>query len=131
MDRLTYLSSIAATSSTSTPSSTSTSTSSTTPTPTTTQSAESSSSTTNTGAIAGGVVGGVAGAAILIALAWYFIRRLRKSQPLPSEPIGHMATSSDYHPVPPAELSVEGHSVSELPGGGKQTPVAELPTSYR
>ncbi|OQE20552.1 hypothetical protein PENSTE_c013G09965 [Penicillium steckii] len=113
--------------------STSTSSPSTTPAPTATQSAsaESSSTTANTGAIAGGVVGGVAGAAILIALAWYFIRRSRKPQPLQSEPSEQMATSNHYQPVPPAELSVEGSSVSELPGVGKPTPVAELPTTYR
>lgn len=64
-------------------------TSSSAPTPTTTQ-PNHSPSHTNTGAIAGGVIGGVAGTAIIIGLAWFFIRRPRRPQRPPSEPAAQM-----------------------------------------
>ncbi|KAK6832528.1 hypothetical protein RU639_003865 [Aspergillus parasiticus] len=101
-------------------------TSSSAPTSTTTQ-PNHSPSHTNTGAIAGGVVGGVASAAIIIGLAWFFIRRSRRLQRPPSEPAAQMVASGDYYPVPPAEL--DGNRVSELPGDNNA--VAELPVSYR
>ncbi|KJK65664.1 hypothetical protein P875_00010084 [Aspergillus parasiticus SU-1] len=122
----TSLSIISAAQTTSSTTAVSSPTSSSAPTSTTTQ-PNHSPSHTNTGAIAGGVVGGVASAAIIIGLAWFFIRRSRRLQRPPSEPAAQMVASGDYYPVPPAEL--DGNRVSELPGDNNA--VAELPVSYR
>ncbi|KAJ5494370.1 hypothetical protein N7463_010457 [Penicillium fimorum] len=95
--------------------------------PTPTNNANTGTSHSNIGAIAGGVVGGVAGVAILIALAWYLLRG-RKKQAQDSQSI-------QRPPVPVSELSdstrvteLSGQGISELPGSEKQRPPpAELP----
>ncbi|RDW93399.1 uncharacterized protein DSM5745_00721 [Aspergillus mulundensis] len=66
-----------------TPSPADTDTATTTPTPSDADAdadaeTTSSSSSTNTGAIAGGVVGGVAGLAVILALIWFIMRRRRQ-----------------------------------------------------
>ncbi|GIJ82291.1 hypothetical protein Asppvi_000797 [Aspergillus pseudoviridinutans] len=66
---------------TSTPSTSSTSSTSPTHTSTQTQPSEASSKT-NTGAIAGGVVGGVAGVALIAFLVWWLLSRRTKRQPV-------------------------------------------------
>ncbi|KAJ5827397.1 hypothetical protein N7447_004160 [Penicillium robsamsonii] len=123
-----------------TPTATSTTLSSSTPrpataTPTPTNNANTDTSHSNTGAIAGGVVGGVAGVAILIALAWCLLRRRRRQ--------AQDSQSAQRPPVPVSELSdstrvtelsdstrvteLSGQGISELPGSQKQKlPPAEL-----
>ncbi|KAJ5321620.1 uncharacterized protein N7506_010750, partial [Penicillium brevicompactum] len=88
----------------------------------------------NTGAIAGGVVGGVAGLAIIIALFWYFMRcRSQKQPPQEETPIteilmiqpGHVQSSGK-----PSELDGRGY-VTELPSCMENTPIHELPEYSR
>ncbi|KAJ5383090.1 hypothetical protein N7517_001001 [Penicillium concentricum] len=122
------------------PTSTSSNTATATPTPTATAVSSTSGTDTNnaknnTGAIAGGVVGGVGGVAILIALVWLLLRR-RKKQAQASQ-------STERPPVPVSELSdatritelsdgnriteLSGQSIPELPGSEKpKPPPAEL-----
>ncbi|OQE09360.1 hypothetical protein PENVUL_c006G07928 [Penicillium vulpinum] len=80
---------------------------------------------TNTGAIAGGVVGGVAGVAILIALVWFFLRRRNKNrqgnelQSMPPHPQTqeYFAQNSERQ-VAPSELDArKQQQVAELYGG--------------
>lgn len=70
--------------------------------------------------IAGGVVGGVAGAAILIALVWFFLRRRNKQhqanekQPASPPSINHPQMRQAH----PAELNAQKqHHIVELSGG--------------
>lgn len=77
----------------------------------------SSSSGSNSGAIAGGVVGGVAGIAIFSALLWYIIRRRSLQQPhQEGEVLVNEASMSQKIPSKdagqPSELS--GHQVHEM-----------------
>ncbi|OQE23322.1 hypothetical protein PENFLA_c011G01095 [Penicillium flavigenum] len=82
----------------------------------------------NVGAIAGGVVGGIAGVVILIGLAWCLFRR-RKKQEYPQD-----NQSIQPPPVPVSELSdsnriteLSGQSISELPvPSDRKSPPAEL-----
>ncbi|KAL2821215.1 hypothetical protein BJX63DRAFT_259664 [Aspergillus granulosus] len=85
-----------------TPSPTSTSqTDSPTATATDLTTSDSSSSSTNTGAIAGGVVGGVAGLALILALAWFLMRRRRKIASVDAPAV--VAPGSDAQPLPAKE----------------------------
>ncbi|KAJ5705235.1 hypothetical protein N7536_000924 [Penicillium majusculum] len=97
-------------------------------TPTPTNNANTDTSHSNTGAIAGGVVGGIAGVVILIGLAWCLFRRRRK-HPQDSQyiqpPPGPVSELSDSNRI--TELS--GQSVVELPGSEhRKLPPAELAT---
>ncbi|KAJ5816524.1 hypothetical protein N7447_008757 [Penicillium robsamsonii] len=85
-------------------------------------------SSTNTGAIAGGAVGGVAGVAILIALVWFFLRRRNKqrrneSQSMPAPSTNHPQaqeyfSQSHNERQPPSELDArKQQQVSELYAG--------------
>lgn len=104
------------------------------PTPSATEPANSSPS--HTGAIAGGVVGGVAGLALLAGLVWFFLRkRSRKNaaislgtddSPSPSDYDSGMAGNFGYfrtpggssEPKPPTELdSQQRTTLHELPQG--------------
>ncbi|KAJ5165462.1 uncharacterized protein N7500_007292 [Penicillium coprophilum] len=99
----------------------------------------------HTGAIAGGVVGGVAGLAIIFALFWFFMRRRSKKQLQQNPAPVTEASMAQYHSVPPSDIrselgspstrpsELEGQaSVSELPGHKDETPtVHELPENPR
>lgn len=96
------------------PTATSTSTSS-SPSATNTSSSQSGngktgkqSSSTNTGAIAGGVVGGVVGLALLACIAWFLIRRNRQSKHMMP-----LQQSSEKQHLPPQPLQ-------EMEGRGRQ-----------
>ncbi|KAJ5266284.1 hypothetical protein N7524_007302 [Penicillium chrysogenum] len=95
--------------------------------------ASSSSSSSNAGAIAGGVVGGVAGLAIIVALLWYFMRRRpQKQQPQAQTPVTGAAMlqhESFQPPGIPSELDGNA-SVSELPSH-KENTLHELPESAK
>ncbi|OQE11093.1 hypothetical protein PENVUL_c003G08802 [Penicillium vulpinum] len=89
-----------------------------------------STSQSNTGAIAGGVVGGIAGVIILIGLAWCLFRHRKKQKhpqdsqyiPRSQPPLSEMSESNRI-----TELS--GQSVSELPASSdRKFPPAELAT---
>ncbi|KAJ5841258.1 hypothetical protein N7534_011088 [Penicillium rubens] len=87
----------------------------------------------NAGAIAGGVVGGVAGLAIIVALLWYFMRRRPlKQQPQAQTPVTGAAMlqhESFQPPGIPSELDGNA-SVSELPSH-KENTLHELPESAK
>ncbi|KAJ5250673.1 hypothetical protein N7489_001083 [Penicillium chrysogenum] len=87
----------------------------------------------NAGAIAGGVVGGVAGLAIIVALLWYFMRRRpQKQQPQAQTPVTGAAMlqhESFQPPGIPSELDGNA-SVSELPSH-KENTLHELPESAK
>lgn len=97
-------------------------------TPTPTNNANTDTSHSNTGAIAGGVVGGIAGVVILIALAWYLLRRRKKkaqdSQPIqrPPMPISELSDGTRITELSDGTQITElsGQSISELPGSEKQ-----------
>jgi len=79
------------------------------------------------GAIAGGVVGGVAGIAIISVLAWLFLRRRKRSQTAELQsnahhPYGQHASGATEKYAHHAE--VDGHGVYEI---GVGMP-AQLPT---
>ncbi|KAJ5705381.1 hypothetical protein N7536_001070 [Penicillium majusculum] len=90
--------------------------------------ANTDTSHSNTGAIAGGVVGGIAGVVILIALAWYLLRRRKKkaqdSQPIqrPPMPISELSDGTRITELSDGTQITElsGQSISELPGSEKQ-----------
>ncbi|PLB45270.1 hypothetical protein P170DRAFT_513297 [Aspergillus steynii IBT 23096] len=100
---------------------------STSPAPSSTKTGSSHASHTNTGAIAGGVVGGVAGAAIIIALSWFLIRRMRRQRPQADEAILVSGPSKSVE-ISPAEL--DSNRVAELESR-QDRPIAELPADYR
>ncbi|KAJ5607897.1 hypothetical protein N7537_004516 [Penicillium hordei] len=99
-----------------------------TATSTSSNNANTDTSHSNTGAIAGGVVGGIAGVIILIGLAWCLFRR-RKKHPQDSQSI-------QPPPGPASELSgsnqiteLSGQSIAELPGSEhRKSPPVELAT---
>lgn len=114
-------------------------------------SASSESSSTPVGAIAGGVVGGVAGIAALALVAFLALRRRRAKSQSPAEldddraagsspaPMAHLnspkaesATASSYHSAPFHELSPE--SLTELPpterGGRRELWHSDAPPRY-
>ncbi|KAL2863953.1 putative cell wall anchored protein [Aspergillus lucknowensis] len=90
------------------------------------------SKSTNTGAIAGGVVGGIAGVAILLAVIWFIIRSRRRKalqRPEAASPIplkSEQKTDPKEMPVDDAfgELDERNHARTEL--GGDTVPVHEL-----
>ncbi|OJJ45816.1 hypothetical protein ASPZODRAFT_17253 [Penicilliopsis zonata CBS 506.65] len=73
------------------------------------------SSSSDTGAIAGGVVGGVAGLAALAVLAWFLWRRNRqkthKTDLSPNLQRAELSTDGNYHSVPQMEHPQELESV--------------------
>ncbi|KAJ5520740.1 hypothetical protein N7463_001193 [Penicillium fimorum] len=99
-----------------------------------------STSTPNVGAITGGVVGGVAGLAIILALFWYFIRRSQKQQPLPAKSaytevsiiqsgptqLSGEPSELDGHPYKPNELDGQAY-IREL----ESKPTYELPDNSK
>ncbi|KAJ5350821.1 hypothetical protein N7541_008548 [Penicillium brevicompactum] len=115
------------------------STSTSSPSITSTSAAESDSSSgssTNTGAIAGGVVGGVVGVAAIIALLFFFMRRRKQQNYQPQA-----QTEYDQHSQPPSSTvysevgdglprkELDGQTRSEIGGTHIQTP-QELPASH-
>ncbi|KAJ5345890.1 hypothetical protein N7452_003894 [Penicillium brevicompactum] len=120
-------------------SSTSTSSSTSSPSITSTSAAESDSSSgssTNTGAIAGGVVGGVVGVAAIIAILFFFMRRRKQQDYQPqaqveygqhSQPPSSTMYSEVGDGLPRKEL--DGQTRSEIGGTHIQTP-QELPASH-
>ncbi|KAL4917364.1 hypothetical protein BDW62DRAFT_201794 [Aspergillus aurantiobrunneus] len=78
-----------------------------------------SPSSPNKGAIAGGVVGGVCGALIIVALIWFFFRRRRRQAKTP-QPVEHFSDSQkDKPPIEssPAELHDYSPARNEMPAG--------------
>ncbi|KAE8340776.1 hypothetical protein BDV24DRAFT_151669 [Aspergillus arachidicola] len=94
------------------------------PTPSQSTNPSPPSSSTNTEAIAGSVVGGVAGAAILAALVWFLARRSKAEKvisPASAQGTWGMRTvgnTSEFHEYPVQELDA---------GLGRTPPVHELP----
>lgn len=84
-------------------------------------------SSSHTGAIAGGIVGGIAGLALLAGALWFFVRHRSKSQEeiTPRHDTLNIEKPSDAGSEPselhsasvPLELAInEAQGVSELPG---------------
>ncbi|GIK03577.1 hypothetical protein Aspvir_007649 [Aspergillus viridinutans] len=107
---------------TSTPSTSSTS--STSPTRTSTQPPEASSKT-NTGAIAGGVVGGVAGVALIAFLVWWLLSRRSKRQPVLHGP--QVIPTTDYKSNSQMVSELDGRSTAHELEGQADHPAHELP----
>ena len=104
-------------------STTATATATSEPEPESDGSGNSSSGSNTAGPIAGGVVGGVAGLAIICALLWYFIRRQsqkHKGMPVTEAPM--VQSSPNQFPTQPNEL--DGQPMAEL---SSNQPVHELP----
>ncbi|KAK4239500.1 hypothetical protein C8A03DRAFT_14122 [Achaetomium macrosporum] len=77
------------------------------------------SSNTPVGAIAGGVVGGVAGLALIAAVAWFLLRRRRNRQnvmPHSAELPGEHAMQRGYYAAEPYKDAYQTGPSSELPG---------------
>ncbi|KAJ5385426.1 hypothetical protein N7517_003337 [Penicillium concentricum] len=85
---------------------------------------ENSSSSSNTGAIAGGVVGGVAGLAILVGLLWFVLRRRNRAK----KSIGTPTDPSPLMPSAPGS-SVPGSSVPVSSVTGSSVPGSSVPGS--
>ncbi|CAI7626141.1 unnamed protein product [Penicillium viridicatum] len=104
-------------------------------TPTSSNDANTDTSHSNTGAIAGGVVGGIAGIVILIGLAWCLFRRRKKNpqdgqyiQPPPG-PASELSGSERITELSGSNQITElgGQSISELPAPEhRKFPPAEL-----
>lgn len=112
---------------------------------------EDESSSTNTGAIAGGVVGGVAGVALIGVLAWWLLRRRRRAAAAGSDPEYSTVGRTEMDGTPkPSEMPSEGQTpkprelspdatatpmVGELPADATSPPPVELdgssPAGYR
>ncbi|KAJ5468766.1 hypothetical protein N7475_006518 [Penicillium sp. IBT 31633x] len=92
--------------------------------------ANTSSSSSNTGAIAGGVVGGVAGLAILAGLIWFLLRRrktARNNIGVPTDPSPLMSTvGGSSGPVSEVAGSSVVEYYSKLPTGSDPRSPAEL-----
>lgn len=87
----------------------------------------SGSGSSSTGAIAGGVVGGVAGLALIGGLAWFFLRRKSAVNDQPKELLGESVqpvyggeqdhkSQASTPPPPTATTPYTGFPVSELQG---------------
>ena len=124
-------SSKASTTSTSTPGASSTQTSSTSSQSSNATSAPvASKSSTDVGAIAGGVVGGVAAVAILGALAFLLLRRKRKQSDGPIPEYHGPATELDERGKNIAPAAQELHSQSAYVAEMQGTPVHEMPDHW-
>ncbi|EAW07103.1 uncharacterized protein ACLA_018070 [Aspergillus clavatus NRRL 1] len=88
---------------------------------TTTATSEPETSESHTGAIAGGVVGGIAGLAAIVVLLFFLLRRRRKHQPpaVTQPELEHMYTQHDFQPqeLPTKSLPIQlgSHECHELP----------------
>ena len=114
----------------------SSSTSATSPSAAASSTSSSTSSKINHGAVIGGVVGGVGGAILIAAVAWFVLRRRKKSRSQTSthnapptyekaELDGRHTSTSYWNRAEPRELDA-GKSLHEMPGSGGEQ---EMPGS--
>lgn len=74
---------------------------------------------TNVGAIAGGVVGGVAGLALIVALLWFLLRRRKQQQQQSQPPPVNPAPRHELPTSPRVEMAVDPGAIGFF---GKRAP---------
>ena len=90
----------------------------------------SSGSPSNTGAIAGGVIGGIAAIVIAAIIAFWFFRKRKntiRSTKDQSEPRPRSYHEMDTTTQIQKPNEVDGMPLSDLPATTKRTPIGELP----
>lgn len=86
-------------------------------------------SSVSTGTIAGAVVGGVVGLALLGGLAWFFLRRRRRNDPEAGVHTQHTAAAASQQSPPPVAETGQGVDAGKHPG--YYQPYTELDHHHR